>query len=527
MLFALQHTPSLLPQPVPQHCAAHAAVTGLVVRSPTCFPWHPLSDCCGACRSCRARLQRRKLPVRRSQTWTAGSRGTTSSSSSSAALQQQQAAQAQQLALLVKLQQQRLELEKQHQQMLLLQQQQQQQQQQHHHMRVALHPSPALSLASSSVSPEALAVLQQQQMLVEQAQLRIQALRAAGVSAFGNMANTAPMEVSVAGFGELSPGHTAPLASLGGLSNGSLTASATVASNGMHQAQLQDGAFAGATAPTAAAAAAALAGSSGWPFIGSAAAAGPAGASAAGLGTGLAETRSKSMGLLLLDSGNSLDAGVLSQKRRMPLTPVKRTDTKQLHGCMHRNILSWLLNVALGLRMYAAGVEGGDEVDLLGADDTFQTVEDVLNEEFAAALPGLDLMSGGHENAYMSHFGDERMLQGQQQQQLGTGTVPGARAHDVAAGLPAQAQLQHGGFLQAANSSARTVSFGIAPVAAQQVQLLQQMQPGERELHQQQLEQLMQTVQFLQARVKELSLQLGGPAPAGMPAPTAGSFGGM
>lgn len=180
--------------------------------------------------------------------------------------------------------------------------------------------------------------------------------------------------------------------------------------------------------------------------------------------------------------------------------------------------------------MYAAGVEGVDEVDPLATDDTFQTVADVLNEEFAAALPGLDLMSGGHDNTYMSHFGDEHILQGQQQQQqLGSGTVPGARAHEVPACLPAQAQLQHGGFLQAANSSAGTVSFGgVAPVAAvQQVQLLQQMQLGERELHQQQLEQLMQTVQFLQTRVKELSLHLGGPAPAGMPAPTAGSFGGM
>jgi hypothetical protein len=56
---------------------------------------------------------------------------------------------------------------------------------------------------------------------------------------------------------------------------------------------------------------------------------------------------------------------------------------------------------------------------------------------------------------------------------------------------------------------------------------MQQVQPGERELHQQQLQQLMTTVQFLQNRVKELSLQLGGPAPAPMPAPTAGSFGGM
>lgn len=182
--------------------------------------------------------------------------------------------------------------------------------------------------------------------------------------------------------------------------------------------------------------------------------------------------------------------------------------------------------------IYAAGVEGVDEVDPLGGDDRFQEVEDALNAEFAAAMPGLDLMTG--DTAHMSHFGDERMhLQAQQQhrqQQLGNGTVPGAGTHEVPAGLPAQAQLQHSGFWQAAtNTSAHTVGFGVAPAVAaaqQHVQLLQQMQPGERELHQQQLEQLMQTVQFLQNRVKELSLQLG-PGPDAMPAPTAGSFGGM
>lgn len=173
---------------------------------------------------------------------------------------------------------------------------------------------------------------------------------------------------------------------------------------------------------------------------------------------------------------------------------------------------------------YAAGDGIFDEVDPFSGDDNIHAaVADALNAEFAAAFPGLDL--AGHPGSARAHQDTQAMLQ--QQQHLGTGMAPvaGAGAHQFPAKLPAPV-LQQNGFMQAASTSAGGLGFGASAAALQQAQ--GGPQAGVPEWHQQQLQQLLQTVHVLQNHVQELSLHMhGAPAAPSATAASTESFGGM
>jgi hypothetical protein len=164
-----------------------------------------------------------------------------------------------------------------------------------------------------------------------------------------------------------------------------------------------------------------------------------------------------------------------------------------------------------------------DEINPLADDDNIHTaVADALNAEFAAAFPGLDLAE--ESGSAQLQQNTQAMLQ---QQHLSTAMAPvvsaGSGVHHFLAETPAPV-LQQNGFMQAIGTSARGLGFG-APAPA-----LQQPQGGPQLVvynwHQQQLQQLLQTVNVLQHHVKELSLHMhGAPAAPSATAASTGSFG--
>lgn len=231
--------------------------------------------------------------------------------------------------LLLEIQQQQLQLEKQHQEMLLLQQQQQQLR-----MHGALSGTPALTLpmdSAAAASPETLALVQQQQLLVQQ-KMQLQALRAAmeqnsqrlasySLSSISGPVTPAGLEAartSYPGFQQLSPANTSPSSSLNGMGGVGVVPAASASCAGfkpafsaaVQQAQMQpqiNSFHAAAAAPTAAAAAAALAGSNGLPFMDRAAAAGGMdvwAAAAAAEEADMKMARSKSAGHGLLNGAD-------------------------------------------------------------------------------------------------------------------------------------------------------------------------------------------------------------------------------
>lgn len=168
----------------------------------------------------------------------------------------------------------------------------------------------AAAAAAGAVSPEAMALWQQEQMLVQQ-KMQMEALRAsvAQISAQlvalspGTPATLTPGRVSYPGFDGFGSGQTSPAASLNGMAGPEYATSAlpsavgagfypAVAPRQQQQAQLQSqGSAMGGPSTTAAAAAAALAGNSGWPYNGSA-----QGSTADGTQTQAMMSRSKSSG---------------------------------------------------------------------------------------------------------------------------------------------------------------------------------------------------------------------------------------
>lgn len=186
--------------------------------------------------------------------------------------------------------------------------------------------------------------------------------------------------------------------------------------------------------------------------------------------------------------------------------------------------------------MPCADLEIVDEIDPLAGPDAFSSaVADAMNEELAAAFPDLDLMTKpepaqNHQKA--QH--DDLMLQDQGFRKMQASTPQ----HQMSAGMPAASQNAALGFMHQANSSAGGLGFGAPAAAMQQQQQQGGMQPdiqqNGRDWHQQQLQQLMQSVHFLQNSVQELTLRMQGegagpgvPAGTPMPAASAGSFGGM
>jgi hypothetical protein len=183
-------------------------------------------------------------------------------------------------------QQQQLQLEKQ-----LLQQQQQQQQlrMQEASAAVSVDSSAAAAAAAvaGSMSPEAMAlwqqdqVLAQQKMLMEALQVSVAKISAQLVALSPQTpATVTPGRVCYPGCDAVGSGQTSPAASLNGMASQEYATPVLASVGGFHpsfalgqqqQAQLQlQGRAVGAAPSTAAAAAAALAGSSSWPYSGSA-----------------------------------------------------------------------------------------------------------------------------------------------------------------------------------------------------------------------------------------------------------------
>jgi hypothetical protein len=166
-----------------------------------------------------------------------------------------------------------------------------------------------------------------------------------------------------------------------------------------------------------------------------------------------------------------------------------------------------------------------DKIDpFAGDDDIHAAVADALNAEFAAAFPGLD-QAGGSGSAQPQQ-NTQAMFQ---QQHLSTGMGPVASAGSGAYQFPAEIfapVMQQTGFMQASSSSAGGLGFGASAAALQQAH--GGPQAGVPEWHQQQLQQLLQTVNVLQNHVRELSLHMhGAPAAPSATAASTGLFGGL
>jgi hypothetical protein len=512
----------------------------LLLRMLQCGKLEPLVNFDGPKRSCRARLERRKLPPKRSMTWTAGSASSKASSSSSsmALLQQQQQ------------QQQQLVWEQQQARML---QQFPGASSQGLSMAAATAATPFAAAQVDGLEPACTAAalsampaldrggLMQQMLLLSEQKTRLQAMRAnmvqyQGISPTGSLGPPTPggflhLQVPNMGYdtGSPSPSHitgmNAPLHAAGTAvpGTGAVPGPASFGNPALHPAFSSSNRAAGqfatcadqqlkamqaqATAqlqqPTAAlSASAGTAGNSSWPY----AAAMPGFKSAPASKPSSLGGQSGSIAEAMADLG---------------------------------------------------GLDDCDDLDLFAKPDRpGLSVADALASEFAAAFPELELgMGDSHEpmrdqhphqlpaEAASQHRTQQKQSQVQmlmqqaqlmqQQMQLtaamGAGYVPHPSAS--IAGVDPAAPPMVGMF--PCSSSAGTAGLGgiSSNPSSAAVSAWQQGRSGTPDHQELQLQQLLQTVQVLQESIRELSVRVHGRDPPVAPTSSpgtgsVGSFGG-